>query len=264
MIYQKSFNKIKKVYLFIIFILLFPFYTYSYYDIQKYIATFKVKHNSPDVFVTLDIKYNIRNEFKNSGFKFVGNFDVVDLECADELGNSLSADVEYLKETKITWQFKGIENGVKRVIVSFILKNALTGDMNKNRMTADWTGVFRIPVYNAEYRFIFPSEFDYKIIKVNPGYYKIKNKQIVVEQNVLKDKGFTVVFTPGLTVNKENYIYALLKKVFKNFKQYLFYFLFFGITIFSTIISIFSKKNKGTGGEGSSCDSCSGCSSCGG
>lgn len=175
-------------------------YAYAYCDIQSYIATFEARENSADIYVTLDITYNVRDEVKFSGHKSVGNCIIKDV-IVKENDRSLKTTVGYLMGTKINWYFPSIIEGEKRVVVSFTIQDGLRGDLRKNKFSAEWAGVFNLPVRNAEYRFLFPAGFQLGFLEVTPENFSQLDNVIVVIQDKLRDKAFSVAFRPGMVIN---------------------------------------------------------------
>jgi hypothetical protein len=173
---------------------------YAYYDIQSYVATFEARENSPDIYVTLAITYNVRDEAKFSGYKSIGNCIVKDV-IAKENDKPLKTAVNYFMGTKISWNFPSIIEGEKRVVVCFAIQDGLKGDLRKNKFSAEWVGVFNIPVHNAEYRFLFPAGFQPDFLVVTPSNFSQMDNAIVVIQDKLKDKVFSVAFKPGMVIN---------------------------------------------------------------
>ena len=124
--------------------------------VQEYILTLEPLANSLDVKTTLEITYLVEGpQPKNDGFKFVGSNEVDSLVCSDEKGVILS-HIEYLKETRISWQFEPISSGTKKIKATFILRGMIEKTDNKFNIKASWAGVFRIPVLNARYNILLP------------------------------------------------------------------------------------------------------------
>lgn len=139
------------------------------YHISNYKARFELLKNSPDVLVTLDITYQIGNQPKSDGFKFVGNNKIVGLRCTDGSGENLRTETLSLRETKIVWHFSPVKNGIQRVFVNFRIRDLLAHRRQKRILNADWVGVFRVPVRKAVYEVIFPVKYQPGQLVVKPG-----------------------------------------------------------------------------------------------
>lgn len=126
------------------------------YTIEDYKLTFEPIVNSTDLKARIEITYLVETgKPKSDGFKFVGNSKVDSLVCTDENG-IIASKIEYLKETKLIWQFQPVSSGLKTVRAEFILRDFVTNDGGKYTIDAPWAKVFRVPVKKATFRVCFP------------------------------------------------------------------------------------------------------------
>ncbi len=167
--------------------------TYNY-DIDDYKLTMELNKNNNDVKTTIEIIYNVKNGSKSDGFKFVGNNTVDSLMCSDESG-PIAGEVNYLKETKISWKFNTVSSGTKSIKAVFILRNSLRNDGEKMSLDVPWAGVFRVPVNHS--KFVVLSHAIYKLDapssdwQINTSDDKIL---CTLEQNPLHNKAFSLEF----------------------------------------------------------------------
>ena len=142
------------------------------YAVSDYKAMFSLPSTGADVKVDLVINYQIGDENKSEGFKFVGENQVADASCISESGDKCTVEIQHLKETKIIWHFAPARNTTKAVTVSFVIKDQLRRERVANIFVAPWAGVFRVPVEKATYEIIFPQGMNPKIIQAIPGVYE--------------------------------------------------------------------------------------------
>lgn len=168
------------------------------YVIENYKAVFEIQADSTDVKVGLEIDYKINDYTKDDGFKFVGNNTVKILNCSDDTGKSLICRYVPMKESKIVWYFSAVSNSNKKVFINFIINDLLRYEDNVAVLDAPWVGVFMIPVYNASFELILPTNKAHEILKAIPENYKVtvkNNKKIVIiKQNPLIKKEFYLKF----------------------------------------------------------------------
>lgn len=143
------------------------------YDVSEYKATIDLSNTSLDAKVVLDITYNIGDQYKSDGFKFVANNEAEDLTCYSDSGERLKTEILHLRETKLVWHFPAVKNTIKKVQVSFILKNQLNKNGDKNSLRATWIGIFRVPVKRAIYEVVLPSNIEPKELIVKPSAFDI-------------------------------------------------------------------------------------------
>jgi hypothetical protein len=165
------------------------------YTIQEYKLTLEPRNGSTDVKATIEITYLMDGaEAKADGFKFVGESKVDSLVCSDENG-IISSNIDYLKETKLTWQFNPVSSGTKKVKVAFILRNLILKENGLNSINISWPGVFRVPVSNATYYVLFdkkPKSIQFEKPDSWKSSYENGKVFYFYSQPVLKEK--TIVF----------------------------------------------------------------------
>lgn len=142
------------------------------YAVSDYKATFFMPSKGSDVKVDLAINYQIGNESKSDGFKFVGKNEVADVSCVTGSGDKCTIEIQHLKETKVIWHFSPVRNMTKAVKVSFVIKDQLRREGTTNVFVASWAGIFRVPVEKATYEIIFPQDMNPNIIQASPGAYE--------------------------------------------------------------------------------------------
>ncbi len=237
------------------------------YIVSYYEASFAPTQNNDgdlkDVKVTLLIEYTILSGSKSEGFKFVGKHPVKNISVTDGTGNPLSFRQENMDETKIVWQFPPVSEGTQTVIVQFTLEDALIGTFDKNEFKADWIKNWRIPVYDATYRFTLPAGYQTANWSASPnGTLTTTNDRQVIEihQNELSDTPLRVSFEPGIVENGVSFS-SKLGKLSDGLQTFIFIAFIFGF--FFLLGKIFPSRKKG-GGSDAGCSSCGGCSGCGG
>jgi hypothetical protein len=145
--------KIRRILFFIILTVFISCNNESFnYKVKEYTLTIEPMKNGKDVYVSIDLTYLIENSgSKSNGFKFAGNGIVDSLICTDEKG-IIRGEVEYLRETKISWYFDPVQSGVKQIKAKFILRNFIINkENNESEIYIPWAGVFRVPVEQAKY-----------------------------------------------------------------------------------------------------------------
>ena len=109
-------------------------------------------------------------------------------------------EFEHQRETRLNWSFAAAGPGLKRVILSFTIPNALTnGSSNENRFEAEWAGVFKVPVNKAVYRFVFPDNSE-RHVSSTPAEYTVKERNgcrsIEMTQAPFHNSNFEITFWP--------------------------------------------------------------------
>ena len=179
---------------------------YADYRVSRYVVTFEVVPNRRgelcDVRVTLEVTYDVRDETKSSGSKFVGTTQIEDVSVTDGEGQPLEFKVKHLEEEQIEWSFPAVRDGQQTVIAQFTIPDALQGNKKRNTFRADWSKNWKVEVSNVTYRFIFPEDFDYKYIDIpSMGYHEraMNGRRIIeVSMDELWATPFRVTFSPGL------------------------------------------------------------------
>jgi len=170
------------------------------YEINSYEARFVLLENSSDVLVTLDLTYHILDGVKSDGFKYVGSLEPVDAEATDGDGKALSIEILHHRENQVHWSFDPTGPGLKRVIVRFRLKNALTGNRDSgNTLNVPWAGVFKVPVHNAVYMVVLPPGMTPTRIEA-PNFEQSEDGgriRLRWAQDSLSTTAFSVQLTPG-------------------------------------------------------------------
>jgi|GEM_PF-1352559 len=175
------------------------------YLIDNYELTAETQPGSADVRITMDITYWIRSGTKSTGFKYIGNYEAIDVEGRDGDGERIKTWVTSERETRIDWSFNPAGPGRKRIIVSFIIPNAITGSLNENSFDANWAGIFKAPVLRAVYRLILRDTADRKVQTIPSNFVLLTEdgRQIIeVEQTAPAETKFHATFSPGLVDNK--------------------------------------------------------------
>jgi hypothetical protein len=172
------------------------------YTIDRYELTVQCLAGSTSVRVTMDITYRIRSGTKSTGFKYVGNYEVEQLSGQDGESHVIKTSVDHQRETRVSWSFPAAGPGLKRVILTFTIPNAITnGARNENRFEADWAGVFKVPVSSAVYRFVFPDNAARTVV-TTPSQYAIgeKNNCRIIEmaQTPFHNATFEITFWPRI------------------------------------------------------------------
>ena len=172
------------------------------YSIENYELTVVSMQARKSVRVTMDITYRIRSGTKSTGFKYVGNYDVEQLSGQDGDGRVITTSVEHQRETRLNWSFPAAGPGLKRIILSFTIPDAITnGSSNENRFEAEWAGVFKVPVNKAVYRFVFPDNAERHVV-CTPAEYAIRERNscrsIEMTQAPFHNATFEMTFWPRI------------------------------------------------------------------
>ena len=172
------------------------------YSIHNYELTVQSQTESTSVRVTMDITYLIRSGVKSTGFKYIGNYEVEQLSGQDGEGRVIKTWVDHQRETRVNWSFPASGPGLKRVVLTFTIPNAITnGARNENRFEADWAGVFKVPVSSAVYRFVFPDNA-VRTVTCTPSQYAIAERNncriIEMAQTPFHNATFEMTFWPRI------------------------------------------------------------------
>jgi hypothetical protein len=252
------------------------------YSIHNYELTVQSQAGSTSVRVTMDITYRIRSGTKSTGFKYVGKYDVEELSGQDGEGRVIKTSVDHQRETRVNWSFASAGPGLKRVILTFTIPNAITnGTGNENRFEAEWAGVFKVPVSSAVYRFVFPDNAARTVV-CTPSQYSIGERDncriIQMAQTPFHNATFEITFWPRIVDGRAT-LSSVGKSVSKAVSSWKFGNLFsWGVVAIFVVILLVIKKSRRAGGQstgswwssgsscagGSSCSSSSCGSSCGG
>jgi hypothetical protein len=172
------------------------------YSIDDYELTVESQAGSSTVLVTMDITYRIRSGRKSTGFKYIGNYEAEGLSGTDGEGKPIRTSIEHQRETRINWSFTPAGPGTKRIILTFKVPNALTnGSRDSNEFNAEWAGVFKVPVKQAIYRFVFPDNTHRNVV-CTPADYTARERNnrrsIEMTQVPFKNATFEMTFWPRI------------------------------------------------------------------
>jgi hypothetical protein len=172
------------------------------YSIDNYELTVESQAASSTVLVTMDITYRIRSGRKSTGFKYIGNYEVEELSGTDADGKAIKTSIEHQRETRINWSFAPAGPGTKRIILTFKVPNAVTnGSRDSNRFEAEWAGVFKVPVRQSVYRFVFPDNVHRNVV-CTPADYTARERNnrrsIEMTQAPFKNATFEMTFWPRI------------------------------------------------------------------
>jgi hypothetical protein len=172
------------------------------YSIDNYELTVESQSGSSSVRVTMDITYRIRSGRKSTGFKYIGNYDAHGLSGADGDGKAIKTWVERQRETRINWSFPPAGPGTKRIILTFAVPGAIVNDSgDANKFEAEWAGVFKVPVKQAVYRFVFPDNVHRNVV-CTPADYMARERNncrsIEMTQAPFKNATFEMTFWPRI------------------------------------------------------------------
>ena len=245
------------------------------YTIHNYELTVQSQTGSTSVRVTMDITYRIRSGVKSTGFKYIGNYEVEQLSGQDGEGHVIRTSVDHQRETRVNWSFPAAGPGLKRIILTFTIPHAITnGARNENRFEAEWAGVFKVPVNNAVYRFVFPDNAQRTVV-CTPSQYAIgeKNNCRVIEmaQTPFHNATFEMTFWPRI-VDAGTSLASVARGLtgssgFWHSRRFGNVLMWAVVAIFVVVILVIKKARRaGSGGSGaswwSSGSSCAGGSSC--
>jgi uncharacterized membrane protein YgcG len=172
------------------------------YVITDYELTVDVQPGGNAARITMDLAYQIRSGTKSEGFKYIGNLEPTGVEGSETNGPPMRVSVERQRETLIRWRFTPAGQGIKRVRVSFTIRDALAGTLEENVFRAAWAGVFKVPVRRAAYRLILPEGWEEDAIITQPsGFARTTyngRPAVEVEQRPLRQSAFVVTLRPGI------------------------------------------------------------------
>ncbi|MGC9971502.1 MAG: hypothetical protein ABSE56_13035 [Bryobacteraceae bacterium] len=180
------------------FCLTFPCHAQDY-EISRYFASFRLIPGSADVDVQLDITYDILAGQKSDGFKYTGDYEPVNARGTDDRGGSIPVVVEHRREYMVYWTFPPVGLAQKGVSIQFRLRDVLSGTRSGgNLLSADWVGVFKIPVRRAVYEVVFPPGI---VPPVPEGFSRSQVggcEVFTLIQKPLTQRKLSLRFTPGL------------------------------------------------------------------
>ena len=242
------------------------------YSIDNYELTVQSQAGSTSVRVTMDITYRIRSGTKSTGFKYIGNYEVEQLSGQDSEGRVIKTWTDHQRETRVNWSFAGAGPGLKRVILTFTIPNAITnGSSNENRFEADWAGVFKVPVKTSVYRFVFPDNAARNVV-CTPSEYSIRERNncrsIEMTQAPFHNATFEMTFWPRI-VDGGSSLASMGRSTSKWLSRSGNVLLWVVVLIFvGVVLAVRKGKRVRSGGvswwsSGSSCAGGSSCSSCG-
>ena len=243
------------------------------YSIDNYELTVETQAGSASVRVTMDITYRIRSGTKSTGFKYIGNYEAEGLSGRDGDGKAIKTSIEHLRDTRINWSFAPAGPGTKRITLSFTVPHAITnGSSDSNQFEAAWAGVFKVPVKNAVYRFVFPDNTQRTVV-CTPSDYTARERNscrsIEIAQAPFKNATFEMTFWPRIVDARSSTASVGQRRSSGSSEGPVFVIVILVIAavILAGIVSIARKaKRAGTGVAGSSWwssgSSCAGGSSC--
>ncbi len=171
----------KSLMLFSVIVLLRPCFTcYGADKLDPFNAEFQLIQGTSNIKATLDFCIHNAEAKKLAGSKFICNEEIESVSVADEEGNKMPFTIKLYPRKRIIWQYPLPKDGKRRVIISFIIKNALKKQKDgTHSISIDWIGWNR-EVLNSNIAFLFPadnSEFkitnalipDYKVVSTPQG-----------------------------------------------------------------------------------------------
>ncbi len=128
-----------------------------------------------DISVKLDFSIHNIVEGKLNGSKFLCNEDIDSLTVTDQTGKRLLYTVKAYPRKKLIWEYPEPLNGVRRVKISFMIRDAVKLSKGQYIVNIDWLGGWKRKVLNSSYQIDLPSVFSEKdIVTVFPDQYKIQ------------------------------------------------------------------------------------------
>lgn len=159
-----------------------------------------------DIAVTLEFSIHNSIEGKLNGSKFLCNEDIDSLTVTDPSGRRLLYTVKAYPRKRLIWEYPPADNGVRRVKISFMIRDAVKLSNNQYIINIDWLGGWKRPVVNATYSLMLPSGFDPKhILTSTPAEFvteTVNNKTLMrYKFKNARDKGLKVTLrSPEKTV----------------------------------------------------------------
>jgi len=159
-----------------------------------------VRTRTPRIFdIAVNLDFSIHNSIdgKLNGSKFLCNEDIDSLTVTDTFGKRLLYTVKAYPRKRLIWEYPPPVNGVRRVKISFMIRDAVKQKNNRYIVNIDWLGGWKRPVLNASYTLTLPPEFERKhIISTVPPDFKTHSLEngILIRHN-LKDartKGYKI------------------------------------------------------------------------
>jgi hypothetical protein len=143
------------------------------YDVTTCTMQLRVLQNSPDVWVNLDVTYDIHDGKKSDGFRNIWNFEVADFTCTDGAGNPLLTSIDHTYgKNNLVWFFPEKTSGLQRVIARFRLPNLLKQENGHSVLDVAWAGVWRIPVQYFSVDVLFPKGVNPEVVSISPDVYE--------------------------------------------------------------------------------------------
>lgn len=162
-----------------------------------------------DADITLEITYEILRGSKVEDFKLVGTLPITNVSVFDENKKPISTKFELKHKTrekqhKISWEFYGAPQTKKTIYVTFILRGALKGTLEENRLKFDWLNKWNYPVSEINYRFVLPVKKQFKIIHSEPVKGEIVHSSgspaFEMYTENLTSENFEIRFSPGIAM----------------------------------------------------------------
>jgi len=151
-----------------------------------------------DMRVNLDVAIHNSSEEKLNGTKVICKQDIDSLMVTDKNNNRLLYMVKAAPQKRLVWEYPKSENGVRRVKISFMIRDAAKVTNNKLNVNLDWLGGWDNKVLNSNYSIIFPKGFsEQNILKVFPKKYQVQklDDRLKISHNLINSslKGINVV-----------------------------------------------------------------------
>ncbi|MEI6127572.1 MAG: tetratricopeptide repeat protein, partial [Pseudomonadota bacterium] len=162
-----------------------------------------------DIRATLDVYIHNGDEGSLVGSKFVCMQDIESINVTDGDGHRLPFTLKSYPRKRIMWEYGPSKKGVRRAMISFVIRNAVKREGEACTMDVDWVSGWNREVLNATYSIVLPdnvSEND--LVSVSPSKYKFaksdKGGRITYTFPVLDTKTVRVVYKnrPGPAVSK--------------------------------------------------------------
>jgi len=128
-----------------------------------------------DIGVKLDIAIQNSSEEKLNGSKIICKEDIDSLKVTDKNNNRLLYTVKASPDKRLIWEYPNPENGVRRVKISFMIRDGVKAINDNMVINLDWLGGWENKVLNSNFNIILPQGFSEKnIFKVIPNKYQVQ------------------------------------------------------------------------------------------
>ncbi|HBF33447.1 TPA: hypothetical protein DDW35_02665 [Candidatus Sumerlaeota bacterium] len=139
----------------------------------------RLQKDSQDVWVDLDVAFDIRKGNRTDSFRNVWDNEVADFSCTDDNGNALETKIDHsYGKNNLVWYFVDKTARRHRSLVHFRILNVLKQENGRTVLDVGWAGMYRSPVRRFEVNVIFPEGMNPNVVRVLPTEYAYTKQKI--------------------------------------------------------------------------------------